>query len=403
MGGDLTASPAGKMRTSRRAFSVAIVAATLVVVGCGPSAAAPLAPDTIPLTVHTPHAGFNRLSVSVTLCVPGTRQCTTIDDVMVDTGSTGLRIEAAALPASFHLPPFLGIEGAPIAECLRFVHAAAWGPLVRADLHLGGLVAPNIAMQVIADGPSAQPPACPSSQVQATSNGTLGVAPRLTDCPGSCKQVASAPGVFAMKQGAWVPLSGAVPVNDRVPNPVTRLPGHDNGVVIDLPAPRGGGEAAVTGALTLGVGTGPDGLADARIVPLDTRGYFTTLYGDQAYPESYLDSGTMTDIVPDDRLPRCERASWAFCVRPRRTLAATIVGSDGARTPAPFAIGDYDAAREHNDGAADDLAVAGDPGTKTFVWGAPFFLGRRIVIVIEGKGVPGRPDVGPFFAIRTKP
>lgn len=384
------------------ALSVAILAAALA---SRSSAAAPLqAPNSVPLTVRTPRAGFNRLTVSVTLCVPGTSRCTTIDDVMIDTGSTGLRIEASALPASFRLPPFLGAGGAPLAECLRFVHDTAWGPLVRADVHLGGLVAANLPLQVIADGPSAQPQSCPRSQVQPTSNGTLGVGPHLTDCQGACAQVATAPGVFAKLQDGWVPVAGTIAPAYRVPNPIARLPGHDNGLVIDLSTPQGDDAGNVTGTLMLGVGTAANnGLDASPIVTIDARGYFTTLYGGTAYPESYLDSGTMTYVLDDDRLPRCERAPWAFCARPSRTLAATMVGADGRHIAVPFAVGDYDAARAAHVGAVDDAAIAGDRVSKTFVWGAPFFLGRRVAIVMDGKRVPGASDVGPFFSFQPEP
>ena len=46
--------------------------------------------------------------VQVTVCVPKTNDCATIDDVMVDTGSTGLRLEASALPSWLNFPAVLG-------------------------------------------------------------------------------------------------------------------------------------------------------------------------------------------------------------------------------------------------------------------------------------------------------
>jgi len=46
--------------------------------------------------MRTPRGRFNRMVVSITVCEPGTDRCATIDDVMVDTGSTGLRLEARA-------------------------------------------------------------------------------------------------------------------------------------------------------------------------------------------------------------------------------------------------------------------------------------------------------------------
>ena len=56
--------------------------------------------NVLPLVVRTPHGGFNRMVVSVTVCEPGTERCTSVDDVMVATGSTGLRLDASAVPTS---------------------------------------------------------------------------------------------------------------------------------------------------------------------------------------------------------------------------------------------------------------------------------------------------------------
>ena len=63
-----------------------------------------MAINVVPLTVRTPRAGFNRMVVRLTVCDPGTDHCATIDDIMVDTGSTGLRIEASAIPSTLNLP-----------------------------------------------------------------------------------------------------------------------------------------------------------------------------------------------------------------------------------------------------------------------------------------------------------
>ncbi len=61
-------------------------------------AADPGRPNVLRLVMHTPHGGFTRMVVSVTVCEPGSGRCATVDDVLVDTGSTGLRLEASAVP-----------------------------------------------------------------------------------------------------------------------------------------------------------------------------------------------------------------------------------------------------------------------------------------------------------------
>ena len=359
------------------------------------------APNVVTLTMRTPHSGFNRMLVHVTICVPGTQSCATIDDVMVDTGSTGLRLEASAVPFWLRLPPVLGPDRKSLAECLRFVADDAWGPLDRADLHIGGVTAWGLPIQIIGDRAALQPASCPRSQVNPTSNGTLGIGTHLTDCQGECRQSVAEPIYFQCQEGYCDPLEGPVAEAYRLPNPVSFFDRHDNGVVFDLPDVAGQGMLDSRGTLTIGVGTEDDDrLGSAAIVKLDDRGRFTTLYGGRDYPDSYIDSGTETYIVPDDALPRCRGTSWAFCVVPDVTREAVVMGHDGARTVMPFRVGDYAQIRQRGFGASAEIAVAAMPRSGAFVWGAPFFLGKRVAVVLEGRPVPG-PDhlVGPLYAV----
>ena len=358
--------------------------------------------NVVPLTVRTPHSGFNRLVVTVTVCEPGTARCATIDDVMIDTGSTGLRLESSAVPVSLRLPAFTGTGDKPLAECLRFVHDDAWGPLVRADLRIGGMMASDLPIQIMATDGGPQPDGCPISRVKPTSNGTLGVGPNLFDCQGRCEQSARHPGVFIADGRSWSPVQGAVPPGSRLPNPVSRFSEHGNGVVLEIPTPPVGGADTVVGSLTFGVGTAANNqLGAGSIIRLDARGRFTTVLRGVAYPDSYIDSGTETYILSDAGLPRCAGMNWAYCPVPDRVLDATMVGIDGAETPVAFRIGDYRAALDRRVGAWDGFAEVAEPSSRSFVWGAPLFFGRRIFVVQEGKAVPGNDRaLGPFYAIR---
>ena len=109
---------------------------------------------------------------------------------------------------------------------------------MRADVRLGGLSAPDIPIQIIEDGPREQPGGCAGSDLLPTANGTLGVGPHLLDCQDACEQVATASSVFGLHEGSRVPVRGAVALAFRVPNPVSRFPGHGNGVVIDRASRR---------------------------------------------------------------------------------------------------------------------------------------------------------------------
>ncbi len=88
-----------------------------------PSASAAAAENVEPLSVNLgPEGNYpNGLYTSVTVCVPGTSSCETINNILVDTGSYGLRILASAL--SLSLPAQTDGAGNPIAECAPFVAA----------------------------------------------------------------------------------------------------------------------------------------------------------------------------------------------------------------------------------------------------------------------------------------
>jgi hypothetical protein len=66
--------------------------------GDGGGGGTPSAANTVPVTVDRGLVGVvNIPNVSVTICVPGTSVCQTIDHVQLDTASYGLRVVNTAL------------------------------------------------------------------------------------------------------------------------------------------------------------------------------------------------------------------------------------------------------------------------------------------------------------------
>lgn len=147
-------------------------------------------------------------------------------------------------------------------------------------------------------------------------------------------------------------------------------------------------------------------LADDRgstssVLHLDAAGRFTTVLAGRSFPASYTSSGTETYVLRDDDLPRCRDMAWSFCVEPRRTFDAEMVGNDGTRVSIRFGVGSYQGTRERHAGASDDIVEVADPQSTAFVWGAPFFFGRRVSLVMDGRRVPGVPGlVGPLYILR---
>ena len=127
-----------------------------------------LAVNAVAVTVDSGVSGVpNMPFVSVTVCTPGTTQCQTINHVLVDTGSWGLRVFASQLPASMALPQQQDASGNLLAECMQFFDGYTWGSVRIADVQIGGEKAASLPIQVIDPGYSAVPSNC--SSVGATS------------------------------------------------------------------------------------------------------------------------------------------------------------------------------------------------------------------------------------------
>ena len=121
---------------------------------CGgtPSSSVPAAPadnvQSILVNAGPTDDYFNGAFTSVTICAPGqSTGCQTIDGVLVDTGSTGLRVLSSAV--TLPLPQQVGTSGAPIVECAQFLDGFTWGPVQTADVKLAGEQASAVPIQVI--------------------------------------------------------------------------------------------------------------------------------------------------------------------------------------------------------------------------------------------------------------
>src|SRR5471030_3324668 len=109
-------------------------------------------PNVVPITVAQIATGTrNMLQASVTICVPGTSTCQTIDNIQVDTGSQGLRILKNKLNPTLVLPSVTASTGSTAAACTVFGSGYTWGSVRTADVHLAGLVAAATSIQVISD------------------------------------------------------------------------------------------------------------------------------------------------------------------------------------------------------------------------------------------------------------
>jgi hypothetical protein len=336
---------------------------------------------------------------SITLCAPGTGRCQTIDHIIVDTGSSGVRVFASLLDPALDLPQQSAGAGA-LGECTQFADGSVWGSVRLADLQIGAEKAASLPVQLMADPQfAAVPQACSSTgAVNATvqsfgANGIIGVGPQREDCGDSCAQNASAGVYFACSGGSC--QGAAVPAEQQVQNPVARFAVDNNGVLLKFPTLPAGGAASATGTLIFGIGTaGNNALGNATVYTIDaTSGTFSTSYKGRTFRNAFIDSGSNGYFFNDASIPNC--GSGFYCPLSTLALTATNTGLNGASGTVNFNIANANALFANGSTAFDSLGGLG-LATSLFDWGLPFFFGRSVFTAIEGQNTPA--GTGPYFA-----
>ena len=378
------------------------VVAQAVTPQCSPSSSSSSPVNTMPIVVNAGPANdfFNGAFVSVTLCVPGTSDCQTIDGILVDTGSSGLRVLASALTLA--LPQQNGAGGAPIAECGQFTDGFTWGPVQTADIKLAGELARSVPIQAIgAQAFATVPPSCSSAGTPENTladlgaNGILGVGPFRQDCGAACTFAGSSnPAVYYVcASGSCQATTEAL--TEQLQNPIWRFSSDNNGVVLQLPTVPIGGALSTAGAMRFGVGSqGDNALGAAQVQTTDASGNFTTVFSGQSY-SAYIDSGSNGLFWLDSTttgLPICTVSTDFYCPPSLRAFSATNHGVNGTTAQVTFNIGNADALSDR----LTAFSEIGGPNPGNVDWGLPFFYGRTVFIAIEGQSTSAGP--GPYFA-----
>jgi hypothetical protein len=366
---------------------------------------------------------------SVTICQAGTATCATIDHMLVDTGSYGIRILASALAASGLTLPTMtdpNVPGNTIAECIPFVDGYTWGPLATAQVQIAGETASSISINVLNDNGSynpSVPTACTSLTTNQSldsisafdANGVLGVGPFPTDCGTSCANCDLVAGGCTDKNDLYYSCNAisnacnptSVSEGSQVRNPVNAFATDNNGVILQLQSIVSTGAPSASGSLIFGIGTqANNALGSAVVLTTTDQGFFTTTYKGQTLTSSFIDSGSNGYYFDDSTLTQslCGKSppeSDFYCPATTQTLAATNQGQNGTVSSVSFQIVNLSAI------PGSDYAIAGvggpaatstgtDPLSNDFDFGLPFFYGRKVFIAIDGATAGSA--IGPYYA-----
>ena len=420
-----------KSQFTRFALYSLIAAAALGMAACGgssssSSASTNPAPNTTANTqaieVNSGPANnyTNGIFTTVTICVPGTTNCQAIPNVLVDTGSEGLRLLSSAVTLT--LPTVDDNSNNVLQECVSFADGSyMWGPVAEADIQMAGEVGSSVPIQLVSASPTFNAPnscvnggAADDNVATLGANGILGIGNFEQDCGAACTSTTTLPN----PPPYWlcpnsVCQATTVPLNYQLLNPVWTFPQDNNGVLISLPSIPDTGASSVSGSLIFGIGTQSDNaLGNAQVYTTDTSGNFQTTYNGIAYGQSYIDSGSDALYFMDSTtlgIPDCSSFPGWYCPGSSSSLSpvdftVTNTGLNGTSGPVTFSIANPDFLFSSNNNGGQNWAfnnLGGDSGTSQatdyFDFGLPFFYGRNVFVGIENQTGPNG-VVGPYWA-----
>jgi hypothetical protein len=407
-------------RHARFALLSLIVVTALSLAACGGSSSSSTSPTPSPtnntqaieVNLGPTNDYPNGVFTTVTICAPGTSKCQNIPDVLVDTGSEGLRLLSSEVTLS--LPAITDNSNNGLQECVVYGDGSYnWGAVVGADVKLAGETASSVPIQIIdSSNPTTYPVpnACLSgggsneNTVQSLgANGILGIGNYQQDCGSNCASSAVPGTYYLCPNGAC--SSTAVPVNFQVQNPVWIFPQDNNGVLITLPSVPADGAPTASGSLIFGIGTQSDNaLGSAQVYTPDQSGNIQSIYQNVSY-SSFIDSGSNGLFFLDSAtlgVPDCSAYTGFYCPGSTQSYTVTNAGQNGTSNPVSFDIANADALFNANNGQnAAFNNLGGDSGTGPssdyFDFGLPFFYGRSVFVGIENMTGPGG-VVGPYWA-----
>ena len=367
-----------------------------------------------PITVEAgPGNNVNIPFVTVTICLPGTLTCQTIDHIIMDTGSEGLRIEREALNASMlaGLPKTLKPDSTEVGECYQYVDGYVFGSVRTADFTIGGEKVSNLSMMVIGDSGNFASVPSDCSSTGGTShdtiadfgaNGIIGIGLGSIDCGSTCTTTTNNGFYYSCVSTGCTAVT--LPTSQQVPNPVAKMAVNNNGTVVDLPVVTGTGVASLSGTLYFGISTQTNNdLGSHTVLTTDNYGNITATYKSNSLSQSFIDSGTNFYGFSDSSITQCTgNLAGFYCPATSLALSANLTGANSVAKLVNFTVDNTQTLVQSPNFVLP--GIAGDPAgfsklapfSNSFDFGLPFFYGKKVYTAIAGRNAGG--TSGPYFA-----
>ena len=348
----------------------------------------------------------NAPCATVTICDANNKNCSTVDNILIDSGSYGFRVFASALQQNTLKALLPVTEGnQQLAECMTYGDLSqVWGPVYTANLQLSSnATAENVPIQILDSSFATLPDSCTNASVTPAdfySNGILGIGLYINDAGESNP-------IYYLCKDNSCNETFKVPVVNQVSNPIAFLPANNNGYTIQFDNIESVGSLTAKGTITFGVNTASDNIVKpSNIYPaLNYTGYptFNSIFESSSY-YSLLDSGSSVLFLSEDMYTTAQIAvcngdyQGLLCPISPTTIKINNINSFGTEVPTSITISNAVDLINSGNSAFNNLGgVLPNWGFSLMDYGMPFFYGKSVQIVFDGHSAEGIGN-GPLWA-----
>lgn len=382
-------------------YTLSIIAALLT--SCNNVGSSKPINPTIPISIGSGMNGdgINTMYISVTLCKDSTGvRCETIDNIILDTGSFGLKINRSALTESFitTLSKVKLNDDQMIYACNTFGSGYVFASEYYASLNLANSYTNNVVVQIIENSPTAEiPDSCLAKGPfddfsNFGANGIIGVNPALTLANDSILMYKK--NIKGIYESLTFAEESQIPILNQ--NPLTSFKNNNNGFVISIPQVIQNTNTNVIGEMVLGINTAQNNqltnqtnIVKASESNLSTVCNSACFYSQINNPESTIpavfDSGTNGWVFISNTIPQC---IYGYCPD-QPVIWSSMVYSYNFASNESYQVTAIITPDETYDGQDLSFSVMPHWGYYNYnnetLYGSPFFFGKNVYVIFPIK------------------